>query len=108
MNFPLLTEHPTRGILKTNARREEAYDQIAIFTHDKSLPSYMANKNAGQTSADEYDYGVFDFASLLAKALYNKTFKQLTPLETDYIFQRAKQEISDHMPVWIRLPIPGA
>lgn len=108
VNFPLLTKHPTRGVLKTNARREEAYDQIAIFAHDKRLPSYVANKNAGETSADGYDYGVFDFASLLAKALYNKIFEQLTPSETDYIFQRAKQEISDHMPVWIRLPIPGA
>jgi endonuclease/exonuclease/phosphatase family metal-dependent hydrolase len=108
VNFPLLTKHPTRGELKTSARKEETYDQIAIFAHDERLPTYEANKNAGKSGDDGYDYGVFDFANLFAEALYDRAFNQLTSPKQDYIFQRAKQEISDHMPVWIRLPVPGA
>lgn len=107
VNFPLLTEHPTRGELKTSARKQKTYDQIAIFTHDKKLPTYEANKDAGKTGDDGYDYGVFDFTSLVGQALYDKAFKLLSPSEKDYIFQRIKQEISDHLPAWIRLPVPG-
>lgn len=108
VNFPLLTKHPTRGALKTSARLEDTYDQIGIFAHDKRLPTVESNWDAGKSGQDGYDYGVFDFSSLLAKALFGKTFNTLSKAETDYIFTRAKQEISDHMPAWIRLPIPGS
>lgn len=108
VNFPLLTEHPTRGELKTSARKQETYDQIAIFTHDKNLPTYESNKNAGKMGDNGYDYGVFDFTSLTGRALYDKAFELLSPSEKDYVFQGIKQEVSDHMPVWIRLPVPGA
>lgn len=108
VNFPLLTKHPTHGELKTSARKKDTYDQIAMFTHDDSFPTYDKNANAGQSGKDGYDYGVFDFSELVSKALYNSEFDRLNDADTDYVFKRVKQEISDHMPAWIRLPIPGA
>lgn len=108
VNFPFLTEHPTRGEITTNARQDQTYDQIAIFAHDSRLPSYAANENAGQSGEDGYDYGVFNFVDLIAQALFGTSFKDLENSDTqDYIYRKVKKEISDHMPGWIRLPIPG-
>jgi len=108
VNFPLLTSHPAQGYLKTNARQDQTYDQIAIFAHDARLPSYEANKSAGHFGDDEYDYGVFSFVDLFAEALHGVRFEVLGSEEQDYIYLKAKQEISDHMPAWIRLPIPDS
>jgi hypothetical protein len=105
-NFPLLSPHPTRGLLRTNARQDQTYDQIAIFAHDDRLPTSEANENAG-TAPDRYDYGVFRFTDLFAQALFSKDFDGLSKEEQRSIINRTEWDVSDHMPAWFRLPIPG-
>ncbi len=108
VNFPLLDDHPVNGTLRTNARLTETYDQIAIFAHDKRLPTYKANKNAGMSGSNGYDYGVSSFMDLFAQALHDKSFDALSDSQKKAIIKKTEHDVSDHMPAWIRLPIPGA
>ena len=108
VNFPLLTPHPTRGELRTSARLKQTYDQIGIFAHDKHWPLSDANDVAGQTGLDSFDYGVFKFSELFAKALYGRGFAELNKSQSNIIIKRCEYDVSDHMPAWFRLPIPGA
>lgn len=106
VNFPLLDPHPKRGLIRTNARSDQTYDQIAIFAHDQRLPDYKANETAGE-KVDSYDYGAFRYNDLFAKALFNNpNFDSLNKTEQKWIVKRTEWDISDHMPVWFRLPIP--
>lgn len=108
VNFPLIDPHPTRGLIRTNARQDQTYDQIAIFLHDKRLPNYKANETAG-VKVDEYDYGAFSFTDLFAKALFDvDKFDALKKADQKFIIDRVQWDVSDHMPAWFRLPVPGA
>jgi hypothetical protein len=107
VNFPLLTTHPTKGDLRTNYRLDQTYDQIAMFGFDEQLPTPAANKTAGSTP-DGYDYGVFNFAQLFAQALHGKDFGDLTAAQQKRLVSKGEFDVSDHMPAWIRLGIPGA
>ncbi len=104
-NFPILSPHPKHGILKTNLRQKETYDQIGIFSHDTRLPTPDDNKNAGTTDGD-YDYGVFNIANLLAMALHGKNLNKVTANQRKAIYKKSEWDISDHMPIWIRLKLP--
>lgn len=107
VNFPLLTDHPESGRLTTNIRLNQTYDQIALFSHDKRLPTDKANKTAGANGVNGYDYGVFNFSELFAQALYEKSFTELNKIQQKTIIKKSENDISDHMPAWIRLPVPG-
>ncbi len=107
-NFPLLTPHPKWKTLRTNARLHQTYDQIALFSHDPRLPTYKKNKTAGQEGPDGYNYGVFNFTDLFATALHGKKYSSLTGAQKTAIIERAEHDVSDHMPAWFRLPVPGA
>ena len=111
-NFPLLDPHPSGGLLRTNARQNQTYDQIGIFAHDQRLPDARANRRAGELGLDGYDYGVFRFTDLFAEALRNKPvgtpLEQMRAADRKWIIDRTKWDVSDHMPAWIRLPVPGA
>ena len=107
-NFPLLDAHPDHGELCTNARQNQTYDQIGIFAHDDRLPMSDANDTAGQDGDTGYDYGVFNFTDLIADALFGSAFSALAKGEQDHIYKRCKNDISDHLPAWFRLTIPGA
>lgn len=108
VNFPLLNDHPTEGRLTTNIRLNQTYDQIALFSHDKRLPTHEANKTAGSNGANGYDYGVFNYSELFAHALHEKSFSELNKTQQKTIIKKSEYDVSDHMPAWIRLPIPGA
>jgi endonuclease/exonuclease/phosphatase family metal-dependent hydrolase len=111
VNFPLLSPHPSSGqFLRTNARGTETFDHIALFIdpNETALPRVPENANAGQHGPDGYDYGVFDYVGLIAKALHGKPFSHLSKAEQDTLFANAKSDISDHKPAWVRLPVPGA
>ena len=108
VNFPLLTPHPAHGELRTSARLKQTYDQIGIFAHDKHWPLSDANDVAGQKGQDAFDYGVFNFTELFAQALYGREFAKLNRGQRDGIIKRCEYDVSDHMPAWFRLPIPGA
>ncbi len=93
-------------MIRTNARSDQTYDQIAIFAHDQRLPDYKANETAGE-KVDSYDYGAFRYNDLFAKALFNNpNSDSLNKTEQKWIVKRTEWDISDHMPVWFRLPIP--
>jgi hypothetical protein len=105
-NFPMLTVHPKKGVLRTALRQKQTYDQIGLFIRDHRLPGPEENGNAG-AGPDAYDYGVFNIADLIAKALHEKHLGQLTKTQVKTIYNKAEFDISDHMPAWIRLPIPS-
>ena len=73
----MLTPHPKYGELKTNARLDQTYDQIGIFSNDERLPVPEENYTAGSTGRDGYDYGVFNFMDLVANAIYNVNYKDI-------------------------------
>ena len=84
-NFPLLSEHPKHGYLKTSLRQTATYDQIGIFSTDKRLPKPDDNKTAGST-AGGFDYGVFDLGNLISHALHSKA------IDEDY-YQRKENHL---------------
>jgi hypothetical protein len=107
-NFPMLSPHPVQGILRTALRQEQTYDQIGLFNRDKRLPIPNDNSKAGDRGKpDSYDYGVFNIADLIANALNGKPIDQLTKTDQKAIYKKAEFDISDHMPAWIRLPLPS-
>ncbi len=115
VNFPFLDVHPTRthlppeqGIFRTAARKEQTYDQIALFLHDKRLPRHEKNAKAGKT-VDGFDYGVFDFVDLFAEAMHPGTqgFLSLSKQDRKALLKKFEHDLSDHMPIWIRLPLPA-
>ena len=104
-NFPLLSEHPKHGYLKTSLRQTATYDQIGIFSTDKRLPKPDDNKTAGST-AGGFDYGVFDLGNLISHALHGKAIDEITTKERKTIYKKAEFDITDHLPIWYRQPLP--
>jgi hypothetical protein len=110
VNFPFAFVHPGRpGPFRTNARGDETFDHIAFFVDpdEPRLPRTTDNARAGQ-SLDGFDYGVIDFVELFAEALHGADFNSLTGSQQDALFESCEDQVSDHMPIWTRLPIPGA
>ena len=108
LNFPFLDVHPNQTeLFKTAARQKETYDQIALVARDGRLPDHTHNEHAGTTgNPDDYDYGVFNFVNVFSKALHGKVYKGLTNAQKVGIIARCEYDVSDHMPIWIRLPKP--
>jgi endonuclease/exonuclease/phosphatase family metal-dependent hydrolase len=113
VNFPFLTVHPSRtqiqppsqAVFRSTARRKETYDQIAIFSNDTRLPRPPNNAAAG-TVAGGFDYGVFNFADLFAEALHGKPLLKLSKTKHDALLTKFEHDVSDHMPIWVRLAKP--
>ena len=96
VNFPLLTPHPEHGQLRSNARQNETYDQIAFFAaENEDLPTVNDNQNAGKNGRNGYDYGVFNFIDLFSEALHGKSFKALSDAEADDLISRANADVVD-------------
>lgn len=109
VNFPLLTPHPKHRQLRSNARQDQTYDQIAFFAaENENLPTVNDNVKAGKAGPDGYDYGVFNFVELFSETLHGKPFQELSEAAQADLITRANADVSDHMPAWVRLPIPGA
>ena len=92
--------------LTTNARLSETFDQIAIFSRDKRLQQ-LRNEDAGAAERGP-DFGVFDFVNLFSEALLGKTFDKLTKDRRAAFIRRFEHSVSDHMPLWFRIPLPDA
>jgi len=106
VNFPFLDVHPARNqVFRTNARRNETYDQIAVFSHDARLPRPPANDTAGAAPGG-FDYGMFNFVDLFAEALHGKPLLELGKPQQKALLERFEHDVSDHMPIWIRLAKP--
>jgi hypothetical protein len=111
VNFPLLSPHPATGaLLRTNARSDETFDHVALFIdpNETGLPRVPANATAGQNGPDGYDYGVFNYVELIARTLHGSPFSDLTAAEKKSLIARVNDDISDHLPAWVRIPVPGA
>ena len=94
VNFPFLD-----GRFFTNARGSETFDHIAWISEDTRLPRGRHNDSAGAGGPDEFDYGMFDFARLIGAAGF-------TGSDGRPDFGRFEHDLSDHMPIWVRLPRP--
>ena len=106
VNFPFLDIHPTQTEhFCSNAKLSQRYDQIGLFFQEKGLPTYLDNASMGQEERGP-DYGVFNFTELFSVALKGKPFKELTKEEADDLVSRYHYEVSDHLPIWLRLKLP--
>ncbi len=106
VNFPFLDIHPKQSeVFRTNARLSQTYDQIGLFSRDKRLPTYLDNATMGKKPTGP-DYGVFNLSDLFSEALEGKPFKKLSPPEQESLLARFEHKVSDHMPLWLRLPLP--
>jgi endonuclease/exonuclease/phosphatase family metal-dependent hydrolase len=111
VNFPFLdVHHGQTSLFNTNARKTKTFDHVAFFVdkNEAGLPLEIHNKLAGQEGPNDYDYGVFDFSELFAQALYGKSFFQLNETQIKSIYSKSSADVSDHMPIWVRIPIPGS
>ena len=106
VNFPFLDVHPgQRGVFRTNARMTETFDQIGLFNRDSRLPTYMDNATMG-TELRGPDYGVFEFCDLFSEAILGRPYQELPTAERSSFTARFEHKVSDHMPLWVRLPLP--
>lgn len=106
VNFPFLDPHPSRKkVFRTNARLNETFDQIGLFFRDKRFPTHLENAKMGQNERGS-DYGVFDFVNLFSKVLNKKPLHSLTSDAKKKFLARFEHKVSDHMPLWLRLPLP--
>ena len=106
VNFPFLDVHPSQSeVFRTNARLTETYDQIGLFSRDERLPRYTENKTMG-TNPQGPDYGVFDFSNLFSEATLKRPYSDLSTKERSDLVARFEHKVSDHLPLWIRLPLP--
>jgi len=104
--FPFIDVHPGRAeVFRSNARHSQSYDQIAIVSNDARLPRPADGKKAG-TVAGGFDFGMFDFVNLFAEALHGKPFDRITGKQKTALIARFQHDVSDHMPIWIRLAKP--
>lgn len=111
VNFPFLDVHPTQtALFNTNARNSETFDHVAFFIdkNETGLPTVDANQQAGKKGLNGYDYGVFNFTELFSLAVHDTPFDELSKTQRNALLKNAEADVSDHMPIWVRLPIPGA
>ena len=105
VNFPFLDVHPHRDkVFRTNARHTETFDQIGLFFRDERFPTFQENPKMGPEG--RYDYGVFDFVQLFSEALHDKPFSLLSKQKQNALLASFEHKVSDHMPLWLRLPLP--
>ena len=112
--FPFLDPHPKRDgqqlmgrdgrPLQTNGRLTETFDQIGFFSRDPRLMK-LNNKTTGLKPRGP-DFGVFDFVNLFSEALEGKPFEKLSKAKRTALVKRFEHSVSDHMPLWYRIPLP--
>lgn len=109
INFPFLDVHQHENdIFRTNARLSETFDHIGLFFRDsnKDWPNFEVNPTMGNSIIGP-DYGVFNFSKLFHEALGETTpIEQMNTAEKRAFFGRFEHKVSDHMPLWFRLPLP--
>ena len=108
LNFPFLSVHPNQAdVFRTNARLTETFDQIGLVVHDQRFPTSDQNAEAGKNGPDGYDYGVFNFVELFSQAIHGKAYTSLTKSQAAALIKKFEHDLTDHMPLWMRLPLPS-
>lgn len=108
--FPFIDKHPpTRKIWRSNARVNQTFGHIAFFrgADEGRLPDPTWLERFRANDPDGFDFRGFEFIELFAQALKNKPFRKLTEAQKEALFKTCEDSISDHMPIWVRLPRPG-
>ena len=106
VNFPFLDPHKgQQSPYRSNARLNETFDQIGLFFRHVDLPTFEDNENMPINETGP-DFGVFNFANLFSKAILGKTILSLNKTPKANFIARFEHKVSDHMPLWLRLPIP--
>ena len=106
VNFPFLDPHPNQTApFRTNARQSETFDQIGFFSIDERLPTYKDNATMGDHPQGP-DYGVFNFVELFRDALDFPPIEDMDAATKKEFFRKFEYEVSDHLPLWVRLPLP--
>ena len=109
--FPFLDRHPKhRRFLRTNARASQTYDHIGFFRgageqrlpNDEWLDGWTPRRNP-----DAFEFGVFDFADLFSQTLRGKSYRGLSADEKKSLGASFEHTVSDHLPIWVRVPRPG-
>lgn len=102
INMPFLDVHPEQEeVFRTNARKNQTFDHIAIIASDREYPPPHQNDNAGK-EADKFDYGMFDFTQLFFDVAPESTLQKTKR----YRYSAFEFDVSDHMPIWVRLQKP--
>ena len=99
VNFPFLDG--ANGGFKTNARENQTFDHIAYIAEDTRWPRGRHNGLKGSFGPDGFDYGMFNFTQAFMAAGPGK----LPNGKPD--FDRFSHDFSDHMPIWLRMPLPS-
>ncbi|ESA35220.1 endonuclease exonuclease phosphatase family protein [Leptolyngbya sp. Heron Island J] len=106
--FPFLDPHPVHNqLFRTNARLKETFDHVAFFSHDGRLPQSIQQDMMGAQERGP-DYGMVNFVQLFSDALNDQPLLELTSAEKAVFYRKFEHEVSDHMPIWVRLPLPDA
>lgn len=106
VNFPFLDIHPQQqSQFRTNARLSETFDQIGLFSRDDRLPTYKDNATMGSELRGP-DYGIVNFVELFRQALELPPVEDMTKTQQKEFFSKFEHEVSDHLPLWLRLPLP--
>ena len=108
--FPFIDPHPSTGKHhRSNARINVTFDQIAFFKAKDELriPNDTWREMIRPQEADGFDYGVFNFVELFAQSLKGKSYDDLTSAQRNDLAKKYEHSVSDHLPLWVRLPRPG-
>lgn len=109
--FPFLDVHPQqKEVFRTNARLSETFDQIGLFYKPKDLPPHLRSSQMGQDTILGPDYGMFNFVELFSDAVRGKPFirkpkDSVAKKEQKEFLARFEHRVSDHMPIWVRIPL---
>ncbi|MCH7930398.1 MAG: endonuclease/exonuclease/phosphatase [Proteobacteria bacterium] len=107
--FPFIDPHPATGRpLRSTARQTQTFDQIAFLRGKREawLPNDRWRASVG-SGPDAFDYGVFNFTDLFATALKGGKYLGLSKADRDDLNPHFQHSVSDHMPIWVRIPRPG-
>ena len=108
--FPFIDREPLSGKnIRTNARNSQTFDHIAFFlgSAEKQLPNDEWRSDIKKNQPDGFQYNVFNFTELFSMALLNKSFTRLKKDEKKAFGKKFEHSVSDHMPIWVRIPRPG-
>ncbi len=121
VSFPFIFPHPnpppmhTAGeVYRTNIRLNQTYDQIGVFSQDKRVGAFLETTSTGHGPRTHWgadgmpDYGVFNFSNLFSVALLGKPLDELGKAQRTAFCKRFEHKVSDHLPIWYRIPLPTA
>ena len=108
--FPFIDRHPATGeVFRTTPSGKQTYDHIAFFRAktEHRFPQVEDAASAGSNGPDGFDYGLFNFFDLIAMALFDAPYQSLAAQQKSHVKERTEHLLSDHMPIWVRVPRPG-